>query len=212
MKIVATAKTGGTLTVYSSRFSFTGMTGTFPDAVITGMKSVTGTDGPDSVDATTGKATNTAGGDFGVAYTMQTGLTRYAPMQPVPPTKITKKKATPQYPTSSVSIATTMLPIPKVQTTITQSQTHSVSSMENTVRHRVRLQGDYVRSLPSQSSFTYMTLRVQANPHYRLLPLQCLQILWPSSSTDGKTRFLCCDILVLVLGWRSGERRCWPTK
>ncbi|KAF2180633.1 beta-1,6-glucan boisynthesis protein-like protein [Zopfia rhizophila CBS 207.26] len=136
LKIISTAKTGGTVTNYSPRFSLTGMTGTFPDTVLTGLKSVTGTDGPPSVNSVN-DAANPAGpvdGDmFKVAYTMQTGVTRYAPMQPIPPTKITKNQATPLHPTSSVDIAKSILPTPKQQTTMTQSQTLKISSRENTV-------------------------------------------------------------------------------
>lgn len=113
------------------------MTGSFPASIKTGLAGISGTSGPDTEDQTTsGDATDSAAGDYGVEYTMQTGLTRYAPMQPVPPTKITATNTKPLYPTSSVSIATTILPIPKIQTTLTQSQTYSVSSMENTVCSR----------------------------------------------------------------------------
>ncbi|KAF2019257.1 hypothetical protein BU24DRAFT_418844 [Aaosphaeria arxii CBS 175.79] len=131
-KMISTATKGGTITNYSPRFSLSGMTGTFPQAVLDGMKNVEGTDGPPSQDNTNAGAVNPADGDYGVEYTMQTGATRYAPMQPVPPTKITKKQATQRFPTSSVVLATTFLPIPKAQTTITKPQTFSVSSRENT--------------------------------------------------------------------------------
>ncbi|KAF2469640.1 beta-1,6-glucan boisynthesis protein-like protein [Lindgomyces ingoldianus] len=135
LKIISTASSGGTVTNYSPRFSLSGMSGTFPDTVITAMKGVDGTDGPPTVNAVNqGGAANPVDGDqFKVPYTMQTGVTRYAPMQKVPPTKITKKVASAMYPTSSVNIAKSILPRPKQQTTITQSQTFSVSSMENTV-------------------------------------------------------------------------------
>lgn len=136
--MVATATKGGTLTVYSDRFSMSGMTGKFDDTVATALKKVSGTNGPDSKDETSsGDAANAQPADsmFDVEYTMQTGATRYAPMQPMPGTKITKKTASPMYPTSSVPIAKTKLPIPTILVTITQSRTHSVSSMVNTVRH-----------------------------------------------------------------------------
>ena len=110
------------------------MTGTFSAGVIDALKAVTGTDGPARVDSTSNAPpVDPADGEYGVDYTMQTGATRYAPMQAVPPTRITKQKATPLHPTSSVVIAKTILPIPKQQTTITQSQTFSVKSIENTV-------------------------------------------------------------------------------
>lgn len=134
--MVAVAKVGGQLITYSDRFSYTGMTGTWPAAIKTALAKVSGTDGPPTDDKTTDSANpgaDPAGGDYDVEYTMQTGLTRYAPMQPVPPTKITAKDTKPLYPTSSVNIAKTFLPIPSIQTTVTQSQTYSVSSMENTV-------------------------------------------------------------------------------
>ncbi|KAF2791635.1 beta-1,6-glucan boisynthesis protein-like protein [Melanomma pulvis-pyrius CBS 109.77] len=134
LKMISTATAGGIVTNFSPRFSFKSMTGTFSNTVITAMKTVTGTDGPSRIDATTDKPAGAVpqDGDFGVEYTMQTGATRYAPMQAVPPTKITKKKATPLHPTSSVDIARAMLPNPKQQTTVTQSQTFSIKSVENT--------------------------------------------------------------------------------
>ncbi|KAF2002264.1 hypothetical protein P154DRAFT_521089 [Amniculicola lignicola CBS 123094] len=138
LKMISTAQAGGTITNFSPRFSYSGMTGVFPDSVIQGMKTVKGTDGPDRIDATAENNPNAAvpvnGDVYNVEYNMQTGPTRYAPMQPVPPTKISKKDTKPLHSTSSVKIATTALPIPAVQmTTFTQSQTYSVSSMENTV-------------------------------------------------------------------------------
>lgn len=135
LKMISVAATGGTVTNYSPRFSLTGMTGTFPANVIAGLKTLKGTDGPPTVNNIgAGDASTIIDGDlFRVPYAMQTGLTRYAPMQPVPPKKITKKKHTPLHPTSAVDIARTKLPIPKQLTTITQSQTFSVSSVENSV-------------------------------------------------------------------------------
>jgi hypothetical protein len=137
----AVGKTGGQYLAYSDRFSYSGMTGSFPDdpALKAGLADISGTTGPDNVDKTVKSGGNTAvvpgQEEYAVAYTMQTGPTRYAPMQPVPATKITKgKPAKPLNPTSSVPIAKTKLPIPKVKTTLTQSQTFSIKSRENTVR------------------------------------------------------------------------------
>ena len=66
---------------------------------------------------------------------MQTGLTRYAPMQPVPGTKVTATNTKPMFPTSSVRMATTRLPIPSQATTLTATQTFSTKMIENTVRY-----------------------------------------------------------------------------
>lgn len=135
LKIISVAKEGGSVTNYSPRFSLSGMTGAFPPNVLAGAKAVTGTDGPPTVNqvANNANAAPAAASDYAIPYTMQTGLTKFAPMQPIPPSKITKKSPTPQYPTSAVSLASTFLPTPKQVTTMTMSQTFSVSSMENTV-------------------------------------------------------------------------------
>lgn len=126
---------------YSSRFSMTGMTGANPATAAAAVQALEGsTKGPDTVNnvgnnAAAGAAgANAAGGAaFTVAYNLQTGLTKYAPMQPVPPTKITKKNPTPLNPTSAYSVATTWMPRPTILTTLTASQTFSASSRENTV-------------------------------------------------------------------------------
>lgn len=147
--MISTAKEGGTVTNFSDRFSITGMTGTNPaDAPDT----ISGTAGPDTINAVANGAAAAApaaaGGEmYDVAYADQTGLTKYAPMQGVPPTKITAKNFSPKYPTSSVSIATTWLPKATVQTTMTQTQTFHVSSMENTAAPQAGPSGDMQRFL-----------------------------------------------------------------
>ncbi|EDU44313.1 beta-16-glucan boisynthesis protein [Pyrenophora tritici-repentis] len=139
VKMIAVAKTGGQLIAYSDRFSYSGMTGKniLNPVVKDAALAVKDTKGPAAEDTTAKDdtaATDTANDDlYNVEYTMQTGPTRYAPMQPVPPTKITATNTKPLYPTSSVQIAKTRLPIPSQQTTLTASQTYSVSSVENTV-------------------------------------------------------------------------------
>jgi hypothetical protein len=133
VKMVAVAKDGGEYTAYSDRFSYSGMAGAWGANVK--FDDVDGTDGPAAKDATADAAKGAVGkdSDYAVEYTMQTGPTRYAPMQPVPPKTVTATNTKPLYPTSSVKIATAFLPIPSVQTTITQSQTFSVSSGVNMV-------------------------------------------------------------------------------
>jgi hypothetical protein len=138
LKMVSVGATGGTITNYSPRFTLTGMTGVFPANVVTGLQSVTGTDGPASVNAIAaaqGSAGAVSDGEFAVPFYQQTGLTRYAPMQIYPPTKITMKTKTPSNPKSPWTLATTYLPRATIQTTITQSITWSFSQMENTVCH-----------------------------------------------------------------------------
>lgn len=132
MLSVATA--GGTVWNYSDRFTLTGMTGTFDPTVDAAVKAVSGTSGPPTVNnVVSNAATGSVGeGAWAIPYNLQTGLTKYAPMQPVPPTAITATNTSPLWPTSAVQFATTFLPVPSEVTTLTQSNTHSISSRANT--------------------------------------------------------------------------------
>lgn len=112
------------------------MTGTFPPNVQAGIKDISGTDGPKPENNIVDAKDNPAAGANGATdapYSMQTGLTKFAPMQRKPGTKITLKSASAQYPTTPYTIAKTALPTPKQVTTITASPTYTVASMENTV-------------------------------------------------------------------------------
>jgi len=134
--MISVATAGGTITNYSNRFTLTGMAGTFSQAVKDGLLTVSGTTGPAAVNNVAAAAAGTANveaGVWGTPYNLQTGPTRYAPMQPIPPTAITATNTSPLWPTSSVVLASTYLPIPSVLTTQTQIQTFSVSSHANTV-------------------------------------------------------------------------------
>lgn len=136
-QMISVVSDGGTVITYSPRFGLAGMTGVTPAAQIAAAAAV-GTAVPAAVPPAAdgdGAATGTTAGEgmFGIPYQSQTGLTKYAPMQALPPTKITAKTYTPLYPTSALSIATTWLPIASLLTTMTQPVTYSFSSMENTV-------------------------------------------------------------------------------
>ena len=137
LKIISSA-TGGVVINYSDRFTLSDMTGTFPANVQTAIKSVKDSKGPetdnqikDTKDAAA--AGGGGGGADGTPYSMQTGATKFAPMQKKPGTKITAKSPKPLYPTSSAKVAKTALPPPKQVTTMTASVTYSVSSQENQV-------------------------------------------------------------------------------
>lgn len=134
--MISVASQGGTVTTYSDRFSLTGMTGTTPQNFVDAATAA-GTKVPEMVDGTANDAAANpaagAAGDPDTPYSLQSGVIRYAPMQSVPPTKITKKDTKPLYPTSSYKIATAFLPTPVPTKTITASQTFSADSMENTV-------------------------------------------------------------------------------
>jgi hypothetical protein len=115
------------------------MTGVFTLAVQTALTTVSGTAGPardtsNLIAAPAPVASSVAGDQWAIPYDQQLGNTKYAPMQPVPPTKITATNTNPLWPTSGVTIATTFLPLPSIATTLTQVQTHLVPSHPNTVR------------------------------------------------------------------------------
>lgn len=137
---------GGTVVNYSDRFTLSGMTGTFPPNVQAGIKNIKGTTGPATENNVNNAANPAAGGGqgagglYGVPYTLQTGATKYAPMQRRPGTKITMKAASMQYPTSVAQTAKTFLPTPAQVTTMTLSGTYNLpESVENTVSYQTRI-------------------------------------------------------------------------
>ena len=132
--MISVGKTGGTIQNFSGRFSLDGMNGAFPLNILNGLKKVSGTKGPSTVDQIIDAEGGEVAGDFGEPYNKQGGLTKYAPMQPVPETKMKKGDHTPLNPTSSVPIATTFLPPAKIETTITKEQTFDKRTETNTVR------------------------------------------------------------------------------
>jgi hypothetical protein len=118
------------VTNYSQRFSLVQMTGSFSDRVKNGLVSMS----EGSADHEELRKRQDTG-LYTVPYQDQlTGLTKYAPMAKQPGTTITAKSPVRQFPTSWFSVATTFLPEPTVQTTLTATQTFSVSSIENPVR------------------------------------------------------------------------------
>jgi hypothetical protein len=142
---VISAATGGVIINFSDRFSLTGMTGVFPAAVTAGLKTVSGTDGPATVNqisspqnAVPAAGAAPAGGpEYEVPYTAQTAPIRYAPMPPMAATKITAKGgAKPLWPTSAYTVYKTNAGLPNAITTNTAVLTFSVVSREATVSQR----------------------------------------------------------------------------
>ena len=188
LKMISVATVGGTVINYSPRFSLTGMTGIFPPAVTDGLAGVTGTDGPPTLNQVAGQNNKPgADGPYAQPYTLQTGLTRYAPMQPVPPTKITANKATPLWPTSSVSIAKTWLPRPSIVTTLTQNPTYSVTSRENNVCHRFSHDQENQEALKVDWRLKLLLTLITPDRH---LLHHNRPMIWRNSWPGGKTRRL----------------------
>ncbi|RKF79792.1 Cell wall synthesis protein KNH1 [Golovinomyces cichoracearum] len=135
--LVTTSADKTTITSFSNRFTLTGMTGTFSDAIRIALEQVYSSTGPGvikNVAAPVALADSLPeeGDMWAIPYNLQFGPTKYAPMQPIPPTAITATNTEPLWPTSSVELAKTLLPIPSQLTTITQSQTFSLASHANT--------------------------------------------------------------------------------
>jgi hypothetical protein len=133
--MIATSNTGA-VTVFSDRFTLNGMTGNFPAAIESDLASISGTSGPRPVNVQIDERQDVPAGQQGsyaIPYPQQTGLTKYAPMQQVPGSKITATNTAPLYPPSSVVLASTYLPSPTVVTTFTEKQTFTAASHPNTV-------------------------------------------------------------------------------
>ncbi|KAI5967465.1 KRE9 [Candida theae] len=126
IQIYTVFKSGSTTTIYTPRFQLTDMEGTTGTLVVT----VTG-DQPGGQTS----AASSAGGDtsasFTVPYTLQTGKTRYAPMQMQPGSTVTATTWTPKYPTSAVTYYSTKHSKPVVYSTITPGWSYTASSEVN---------------------------------------------------------------------------------
>lgn len=117
---------------YTSRFSLTGMTGSYKptDGGSTTPPSAQTSLADDGAAAATSIDTRS----FTLQYSQQTGATRYAPMQTQPGTKVTANKSswTRRYPTSSVSYFSTVRNDLLAQSsTITQGWSYIISSAIN---------------------------------------------------------------------------------
>ncbi|RKF54309.1 Cell wall synthesis protein KRE9 [Erysiphe neolycopersici] len=132
--LVSTATKGGTITSFSYRFTLTGMEGSLPVAVKAALEKISSNSRPKVINKVAAVTTPEFldVGLWEIPYNLQTGLTKYAPMQPIPPTAITATNTKALWPTSFVEFAKTLMPMPSQVTTITQSQTFSVSSRTNT--------------------------------------------------------------------------------
>ena len=73
------------------------------------------------------------GGDAAAQYTIQTGPTRFAPMQAAPPSSITQTNTKALYPTSGFTVSPSYWATPEAQTTITTSRTVTLATKENDV-------------------------------------------------------------------------------
>lgn len=121
----STVTAGGNSIHYSPRFTLTGMTGSY-------KASDGGDTTPPDGSTTVGSSDSVAGyseimSKNKVTYTLQTGKTRYAPMQMQPGSKVTiAKSATRRFPVSSVSYFTDYSLQPYQVTTMTPSWSYTI--------------------------------------------------------------------------------------
>lgn len=113
---------------YSERFQLKGMSG--PSTI---KATATGdTPGPQvSIEGVDGAGGAINSKSFSITYTLQTGKTRYAPMQMQPGSTITHSKYSTRYPTSAVTYYSTKAKTPVVMSTITPGWSYSVKSFTN---------------------------------------------------------------------------------
>lgn len=118
---------------YTNRFELTGMSGSAGSFTFAAsMFSIsTGDKASPQTDITSEGSINSA--SFSVTYTLQTGLTRYAPMQTQPGSKVTHTMYSTRLATSAYTPYTSVSPSPNVHSTITPGWSYSVTSLINTV-------------------------------------------------------------------------------
>ncbi|KAI5952434.1 KRE9 [Candida jiufengensis] len=127
VQIYTSFKNGATTIQYTPRFRLTGMSGTAGTYIVT----VTG-DSPQGQTSGYDPATNTDfSSSFTVPYTLQTGKTRFAPMQMQPGSTVTATTWTRRFPTSAVTYYTTKQKSPVVMSTITPGWSYTASSEVN---------------------------------------------------------------------------------
>lgn len=123
---------GGYTIHYTDRFELTGMSGAASDFTFSAsLFSVTG-DGPDAQTQLGGATATINSASFSVAYTLQTGKTRYAPMQTQPGSSISYTMYSTRLPTSAYTPYSTLSPSPNVYSTITPGWSYTVTSAYNT--------------------------------------------------------------------------------
>nr|WOG36216.1 uncharacterized protein [Candida metapsilosis] len=125
IQVYAVFKSGTTIT-YTPRFQLTDMEGSSGTLTVT----VTGDqpDGQTSESQSSGADTSKS---FTVPYTLQTGRTRYAPMQMQPGSTVTATTWTMRFPTSAVTYYSTKHSKPTVYSTITPGWSYTASSEVN---------------------------------------------------------------------------------
>lgn len=126
VQIYCTLSNGGYLIRYTNRVELSGMSGTY-------AASGTGSSRDGETDADDDAASNNAdtSASFTVPYTLQTGKTRFAPMQMQPNSEITVSTWSRRFPSSAVTYYSTFASEPKIISTKTPGWSYTMSSFVN---------------------------------------------------------------------------------
>lgn len=117
---------------YTNRFQLTGMTGAASDFTFSpALFSVTGEAPTPQIAVGDGTAVSVNSASFTVPYTLQTGRTRYAPMQLQPGTSVSLTAYSTRHATSAYTPYTSLSPSPNVYSTITPGWSYTVTSKFN---------------------------------------------------------------------------------
>lgn len=130
IQISAATSNGGYSIHYTNRFTLSGMSGTLKPS----GGSELGLPAPEvHLDSAATSTLDPAelSSSFALPYTLQTGLTRYAPMQTQPGSKVTASTWTRRFPSSSVTYFTTVSSSPEQKSTVTPGWDYTISSAAN---------------------------------------------------------------------------------
>lgn len=117
---------------YTPRFKLSNMSGKSTTFTFSAsLFSVTG-DSPLAVSDAAGTATAINSASFSVTYTLQTGKTKYAPMQTQPDTTVTASTYSRRHATSAYTPYTSISPSPNAYSTITPGWDYTPTSKVNT--------------------------------------------------------------------------------
>lgn len=131
VQVYATFSLGYTIH-YTPRFKLTDMSGSASTLTFSAsLLSITGSQ-PSAQLAVGTTAGSIDSASFSVAYTLQTGKTRYAPMQTQPGSSISYSMYSTRHATSAYTPYSTIRPSPNVYSTITPGWSYTVTSTYNT--------------------------------------------------------------------------------
>ena len=126
VQIYCSLSNGGYMIRYSNRIKLSGMSGTYKPSG-SGSPPDGETDADDNAQENNAETSKS----FTVPYTLQTGKTRFAPMQMQPGSQITASSWSRRFPSSAVTFYSTFASQPKIISTATPGWSYTMSSFVN---------------------------------------------------------------------------------